>query len=225
VLRKNVLDMATALLACGIDPAKTTLFVQSHVREHAELMWLLSCMTPMSWLNRMTQFKDKSKKKGGASNAPLGLYAYPVLQAADILLYRATGSFCCSQPHWLVGIDCLLVSVDWDAMSENPFIDEAQKYILLRGPTCSFNLFVYFGSAYIRGFVLRYFACACRHSPACLAFLDRAFLQTDVPVGEDQLQHLELARNIATTFNHTYKTDLLIPPKPVLVTGTLAREL
>ena len=91
VLRKNVFDMAAALIACGIDPSKTTLFVQSHVREHAELMWLLSCMTPMGWLNRMTQFKDKSKKKGGASNAALGLYSYPVLQAADILLYKATG--------------------------------------------------------------------------------------------------------------------------------------
>jgi tryptophanyl-tRNA synthetase len=81
--------MAATLIACGIDPSKTTLFVQSHVREHAELMWLLSCITPTAWLNRMTQFKDKSKKMKG--NSALGLYSYPVLQAADILLYKATG--------------------------------------------------------------------------------------------------------------------------------------
>lgn len=83
VLRQNVLDAASTYLACGLDPKKTTLFVQSEVPEHAELAWILSTMTPMGWLNRMTQFKEKS-----ANNEDLGLYSYPVLMASDILLYK-----------------------------------------------------------------------------------------------------------------------------------------
>ena len=87
-LRSNVREMAAALIASGIDPKKSTLFAQSAVPAHAELAWLLQCTARIGWLNRMTQFKEKSgKNREGAS---VGLYTYPVLQAADILLYQAT---------------------------------------------------------------------------------------------------------------------------------------
>ena len=83
-LQKNVLDAAAVYLACGLDPKKSAIFVQSEVAAHAELAWVLGTLTPMGWLNRMTQFKEKS-----ADNENLGLYSYPVLMASDILLYRA----------------------------------------------------------------------------------------------------------------------------------------
>jgi len=83
-LQKNILDAASIYLACGLDPKKATLFVQGEVAQHAELAWVLGTITPMGWLNRMTQFKEKS-----AENENLGLYSYPVLMAADILLYKA----------------------------------------------------------------------------------------------------------------------------------------
>ena len=87
-LRSNVREMAAALIASGIDPGKSVLFAQSAVPAHSELAWLLQCTARVGWLNRMTQFKDKSgKNREGAS---VGLYTYPVLQAADILLYRAS---------------------------------------------------------------------------------------------------------------------------------------
>ncbi|HEV8125429.1 MAG TPA: tryptophan--tRNA ligase [Gemmatimonadales bacterium] len=79
-------EMATGLLASGIDPDRATLFVQSHVPEHAELQWLLNSVTPVGELERMTQFKDKSQR---AESVPAGILNYPVLMAADILLYRA----------------------------------------------------------------------------------------------------------------------------------------
>ncbi len=125
-LRHNTLEMAAALLAAGIDPASTTLFHQSGVPEHAQLAWLLNCTARLGWLNRMTQFKEKSgKDKEGAS---VGLYTYPVLQAADILVYKAT----------------------------------------------------------------------------------------HVPVGEDQKQHLELARDIAQKFNTDFSVDVFPLPEPVI---------
>ncbi len=83
-LKQNVIDAAATYLACGLDPKKVTLFSQSEVAEHAELAWVFSTLTPMGWLNRMTQFKEKSTK-----DENLGLYSYPVLMAADILLYHA----------------------------------------------------------------------------------------------------------------------------------------
>jgi tryptophanyl-tRNA synthetase len=87
-LRSNVREMAAALIASGIDPAKSILFAQSAVPAHAELCWILNGTARMGWLNRMTQWKDKAgKNREGASVA---LFDYPVLQAADILLYRAT---------------------------------------------------------------------------------------------------------------------------------------
>ncbi|HEY8593256.1 MAG TPA: tryptophan--tRNA ligase [Sphingomicrobium sp.] len=87
-LRSNVREMAAALIASGIDPAKSALFRQSAVPAHAELCWILNGTARMGWLNRMTQWKDKAgKNKEGASVA---LFDYPVLQAADILLYQAT---------------------------------------------------------------------------------------------------------------------------------------
>jgi tryptophanyl-tRNA synthetase len=87
-LQSNIREMAAALIASGIDPAKSTLFAQSAVPAHSELAWLLQCTARIGWLNRMTQFKEKSgKNREGAS---VGLYTYPVLQAADILLYQAT---------------------------------------------------------------------------------------------------------------------------------------
>lgn len=83
--RKQIIETAAELLAAGIDPKKTTLFVQSHVQEHAELGWIFNCVTPIAELERMTQYKDKSQQQEKNINA--GLFTYPVLQAADILLY------------------------------------------------------------------------------------------------------------------------------------------
>lgn len=137
-LTANTREMTAALLASGIDPARAVLFNQSRVRVHAELAWVLECVARVGWLNRMTQFKDKSgKDKEGAS---VGLYVYPVLQAADILAYQAT----------------------------------------------------------------------------------------HVPVGDDQKQHLELARDIAAKFNTDYGVDLFTLPEPVIGghnTGGAARVM
>jgi tryptophanyl-tRNA synthetase len=134
-LRSNVREMAAALLASGIDPKKSILFAQSQVPAHAELAWLLQCTARVGWLNRMTQFKEKSgKSREGAS---VGLYTYPVLQAADVLIYRAT----------------------------------------------------------------------------------------HVPVGEDQKQHIELARDIALKFNNDFDVELFIPPEPFIGGGTAARVM
>lgn len=127
-LRSNIREVAAAYIAAGIDPEKHILFNQSAVSGHAELNWILTCHTPLGWLNRMTQFKEKAGKQ--KDNAVLGLYAYPVLMAADILLYKAT----------------------------------------------------------------------------------------HVPVGEDQKQHLELARDIAGAFNRYYKADGFFPlPEPQIL--------
>jgi tryptophanyl-tRNA synthetase len=124
MLRSLIRDSAAVLLACGIDPDQSTLFVQSHVRAHAEGCWILNCVTPVGWLERMTQYKAKSAKQ---ESVGVGLLDYPVLQAADILLY------------------------DTD----------------------------------------------------------------EVPVGEDQKQHVELARDIAQRFNHLYGETFVVP-KPVI---------
>jgi tryptophanyl-tRNA synthetase len=125
-LRTNTLEMAAAILASGIDPQKAVLFNQSAVPEHAQLAWVLNCTARLGWLNRMTQFKEKSgKDREGAS---VGLYTYPVLQAADILVYKAS----------------------------------------------------------------------------------------HVPVGEDQKQHLELARDIAQKFNTDFNVELFPLPEPVI---------
>jgi tryptophanyl-tRNA synthetase len=120
-LYEATLDGLALYLACGIDPERSTLFVQSHVPEHAQLAWVLNCYAQMGELNRMTQFKDKSSKN--QQNINVGLYSYPVLQAADILLYQAN----------------------------------------------------------------------------------------QVPVGEDQKQHLELTRDIAIRFNNLYGDTLTLP--------------
>jgi tryptophanyl-tRNA synthetase len=125
-LTANTREMAAALIAAGVDPDKAVLFNQARVPGHAELAWLLFCTARIGWLNRMTQFKEKSgKNREGAS---IGLYAYPVLQAADVLIYGTT----------------------------------------------------------------------------------------HVPVGEDQKQHLELARDIATKFNTDFETDLFVLPEPII---------
>ena len=126
VLRNCTREMAAAFIACGLDPQKSIIFPQSGVPSHTELAWILMCQTPLGWLNRMTQFKEKAGKK--RDNAALGLYAYPVLQAADILLYHTT----------------------------------------------------------------------------------------HVPVGEDQKQHIELARDIAGAFNRTVGEDYFTLPEPVI---------
>jgi tryptophanyl-tRNA synthetase len=87
-LTRNVREMAAALIACGMDPERSTLFNHARVPAHPQMAWLLSCVARIGWLNRMTQFKEKSgKNREGAS---VGLYTYPVLQAADVLLYQAT---------------------------------------------------------------------------------------------------------------------------------------
>lgn len=87
-LKNRTLISYVQLLALGVDPQQSVLLVQSQVPEHAQLMWVMSCLTGMGEANRMTQFKDKSAK-GGASSASVGLFTYPILQAADILLYQA----------------------------------------------------------------------------------------------------------------------------------------
>jgi tryptophanyl-tRNA synthetase len=125
-LRTSIIYAAAAYLACGIDPKKVSIFAQSSIKEHTELAWILSCITPLGWLNRMTQFKDKSGKNAEAAN--LGLYSYPVLMSADILLYNAD----------------------------------------------------------------------------------------IVPVGEDQKQHLELARDIAGAVNRKLNTAILTVPEPMI---------
>ncbi len=123
--RQQIYSTAALLLALGIDPEKNTMFIQSHVSSHSELAWILSCYTQFGELSRMTQFKDKSAKH--ADNVNVGLFSYPVLMAADILLY-----------------------------------------------------------------------------------------QSDlVPVGADQKQHLEIARDIATRFNHIYG-DVFTIPEPYI---------
>jgi len=126
-LKSRTLEVAATYLASGIDPQNAIIFVQSQVPQHAELAWILSCLTPLGWLNRMTQFKDKAGKQ--REQAALGLYSYPVLQAADILLYQTT----------------------------------------------------------------------------------------HVPVGEDQKQHLELARDIAGAFNRAYNQDFFTLPEPQIL--------
>ena len=85
-LRRRTYETLALYMACGLDPEKNTLYVQSHVHEHAELAWLLNCFTMYGELSRMTQFKDKSSKH--ADNINAGLFTYPVLMAADILLYQ-----------------------------------------------------------------------------------------------------------------------------------------
>jgi tryptophanyl-tRNA synthetase len=120
-LRRNTRQLVGLYLAAGLDPQRCTLFVQSHVPEHTELTWLFNCVTPMGWLQRMTQFKEKSEGKREQVSA--GLFTYPLLMAADILLYQADG----------------------------------------------------------------------------------------VPVGEDQKQHVELARDIAQRFNHLFGETFTVP--------------
>lgn len=87
-LKKAVYEVVAACLASGVNAENNLFFVQSSVPQHAELSWILGCFTPLGWLNRMTQFKEKSGKH--KDNSSLGLYAYPVLQAADVLLYHGT---------------------------------------------------------------------------------------------------------------------------------------
>ncbi|MDX1977139.1 MAG: tryptophan--tRNA ligase [Pseudanabaenaceae cyanobacterium bins.68] len=87
LLAEHTRNTAALYLACGIDPQKSTIFVQSHISAHAELTWLLNCVTPLNWLERMIQFKEKAIKQG--ENVSVGLLDYPVLMAADILLYQA----------------------------------------------------------------------------------------------------------------------------------------
>ena len=84
--KSQVLEGLAMYVACGLDPEKSTIFLQSQVPEHAQLSWLLNCYTQMGELNRMTQFKDKSNNSSSSNS---GLYTYPVLMAADILLYQA----------------------------------------------------------------------------------------------------------------------------------------
>jgi tryptophanyl-tRNA synthetase len=87
-LARQTREMAAALIACGLDPRRCTLFIQSHVHAHARLAWIFNCVARLGWLNRMTQFKDKAGKDREAASS--GLYVYPNLMAADILTYHAT---------------------------------------------------------------------------------------------------------------------------------------
>ncbi len=87
-LAEKTREVAALYIACGIDPDEATIFVQSHIPAHAELAWILNCVTPVGWLNRMTQFKEKAARQQQES-VSTGLFDYPVLMAADILLYQA----------------------------------------------------------------------------------------------------------------------------------------
>ena len=133
-LRAKTHEVAAGFLAAGLDAARNTIFVQSHVPAHTQLAWVFNCVTPLGWLNRMTQFKDKAGKN--RDQALAGLYVYPILMAADILVYRGT----------------------------------------------------------------------------------------HVPVGEDQKQHIELARDIAGAFNRKYETDFFPLPEP-LIFGAATRVM
>ena len=86
VLASTTRRIAATYLACGIKPEQATIFIQSHISAHAELAWILNCITPLNWLERMIQFKEKALKQG--EDVSVGLLDYPVLQAADILLYE-----------------------------------------------------------------------------------------------------------------------------------------
>ena len=133
-LRSRTEETALDLVAAGLDPLRCTLFVQSHVAEHTQLSWLLECTATMGELNRMTQFKEKS---AGKDSVRVGIYTYPVLQAADILLY------------------------------------DAER----------------------------------------------------VPVGDDQRQHLELARELAHRFNHRYGDTLVVPEAAIPAAGARVMDL
>jgi len=133
-LYRRTLETFAVNIACGLDPVKSIIFVQSHVRSHTELTWLLNCITPIGWLEKMTQYKDKSKKQESVST---GLLDYPVLMAADILLYDAE----------------------------------------------------------------------------------------EVPVGEDQKQHVELARNIAQRFNHIFGETFVVPQPLIPAAAARVRAL
>ncbi len=85
ILRVKSREAAALIMAAGIDPEKSTVFIQSHIHAHAELTWLLNCLAPIGWMQRMTQFKEKSEKQ--KEKVTVGLFGYPVLMAADILLY------------------------------------------------------------------------------------------------------------------------------------------
>jgi tryptophanyl-tRNA synthetase len=135
-LRRRVKRAAAQLVAMGVDPGRSAVFVQSHVPEHAELAWVLGCLTGFGEAGRMTQFKDKSAKQGAAATT-VGLFTYPILQAADILLY-----------------------------SPPPGAGDLQ-----------------------------------------------------VPVGEDQRQHLELTRTLAQRFNHRYG-ETFVPPEAYIPKAT-----
>ena len=87
ILSENIIEVAAAYIASGIDPDKATIFVQSQIPAHAELAWILNCISRIGWLNRMTQFKEKAGKN--REKASVGLYVYPNLMASDILLYHA----------------------------------------------------------------------------------------------------------------------------------------
>lgn len=87
ILRERIYSFYAQYIALGLDPQKNTIFVQSQIHEHTELTWILTCLTPMGYLNRMTQFKEKAEKH--IKNVNAGLFSYPVLMAADILLYQA----------------------------------------------------------------------------------------------------------------------------------------
>lgn len=134
-LREACLDTLALYLACGVDPKKSTVFIQSQVPQHTQLSWALNCYTQMGELSRMTQFKDKSQKH--ANNINVGLFGYPVLMAADILLYQAD----------------------------------------------------------------------------------------QIPVGQDQKQHLELTRDIATRFNNAYGDTFTIPEPFIPTMGAKVMSL
>jgi len=86
-LHQNSLSTAALYIACGMNPNKCSIFIQSQISAHSELCWILNCLTPLNWMERMIQFKEKSIKQG--DNVSIGLLDYPVLMAADILLYDA----------------------------------------------------------------------------------------------------------------------------------------
>jgi tryptophanyl-tRNA synthetase len=86
VLASKIRESGALLLASGIDPKRSAVFVQSHISAHAELAWILNCLIPMGWMQRMTQFKEKSEKQ--KESVSVGLFIYPALMAADILLYQ-----------------------------------------------------------------------------------------------------------------------------------------
>ena len=252
-LRHRTRVAAAQLFAAGLDPDRCTVFVQSHVPEHTELAWVLSCLTRMGELRRMTQFKDKAAK-GGDAQASLGLFSYPVLQAADILLYQTEQVPVGEDQRQHLELSRTLatrfnhtygptftVPQDPASLRQRTRIAAAQLFAAGLDPErCTVFVQSHVPEHTELTWVL---GCLTRmgelrrmtqfkdkaakggdtqaglglFSYPVLQAADILLYQTEqVPVGEDQRQHLELSRTLAIRFNHTYGDTFTVPAAYIL---------